>query len=186
MARRDDNLKAADEDQIDIELTKRQITTTVVTGKLIFCANRRQSLSLLALRNEIDVLRFRYMMIHQKTDPPLEQVRELASQYHFQQAAELLETELDRVEKADWRERLSIANEFKSIQRVGRSIQIANELKDVSDSTGIAQAASQLAVFYEIVGDFENAESSINETIDICPDAVEPQVVLARILAASG
>ena len=114
-------------------------------------------------------------------------VQNMRSNFQFAQAFDLLTEAAASCGEEDSVEKLAIANGFQSIHRVDRSIQIATELLETA--TNVDQRAkiwSHLAVYSETVGDFVGAEDAINQCIDLHPDAVEPQIVLARILGHQG
>lgn len=106
--------------------------------------------------------------------------------FSFGQAYELLQEALENCSDQQWENKLELANCFKSIHCVDQSIQIASSLVDSGDPAVMAAANSQLAIFFELTGQFALAEEAINQCIDIHPNAVEPQVVLARILSHQG
>ena len=107
----------------------------------------------------------------------------LRNDFDFVQTAELLNEAAASCGDHDWREKLTIADCFKSIHRVDRSIQIINQiLESVLDSDAQALIRCHLAIYLEMVGEFSQAEEEINRSIDVHPDAIEPQIVLARIL----
>ena len=109
-------------------------------------------------------------------------VQELRRKFEFAQACELLNHALEECDDDCWQDLLELANCFKSIHRVDRSIQIAKSLTNSSNPEIFAAANSHLAIYFELTGDFVKAEDAINHCIDIHPHAMEPQVVLARIL----
>ncbi len=111
----------------------------------------------------------------------VEQVRALRKKSEFAAAIDILEAGTQEAIR-DTQQARTIARLFSDLQRP--DLAIATLLKG-----GFAEnphVLADLAVYHELVGDFGQAEALINDCIDLEPDPIEPQLVLARVLEHQG
>ena len=108
-------------------------------------------------------------------------VRALRKKSEFASAIDILKAATqDNI--SDTQQARTIARLYSDLQRP--DLAIATLMKG-----GFAenpQVLADLAVYHELVGDFKQAEALINDCIDLEPDPLEPQLVLARVLEHQG
>ena len=108
-------------------------------------------------------------------------VIELRNRFEFVAAIDLLQNTSENLEMDNASAR-TISRLYCELQRPDLAIATLSEKKFSSN----ARVLADLAVYNEILGEFEIAEELINECIDRDPDQVEPELVLARILEHQG
>ena len=114
-------------------------------------------------------------------DDVLPQASRLRSQFEFASAIELL-NEHRLKESQESESARKFARLYCDLQRPDLAIETLSR----EDFLDCPVVLAELAVYHELLGNFEQAEELINDCIDIKPDDIEPQLVLARVLEHQG